>query len=468
MADSLVGLSALASAAAVTLVLTACGSGDETHDGAPADAATATVEGVPGEQEEAAEPEPVDFPSTAVGEATEHTLEVLNAEEESTAVDWEGRLSEALLAEMDESELAETINQDLRPVAPLTATDYLSTDTASRTRLENPHSEFDLHIELDDEGLLTVLFLTLAQDQGEPAESFDEIEQRLSEMPAEVRLLVAEDDEELLTIDADEPAAMASIFKLWVLEALVAAIDEGETSWDDTVELDEQHISLPSGQLHHEDPGHELSVYDAAHAMISISDNTATDLLIDHVGRGAVEQSAHETGHHDPELLQPLLTTRDLFQLRWGDQELGLEYSESDEQRQREILDELAETPLDISASDLTPDDGAARGLEWFAAAEDIAAVHEALDARRDEHPELDSILGDNPGVFTETPWWVTLGHKDGASPGVLASSWRVEGADGASRTVVIQVSGDPEEVAADGMEYLHLAQNALELEPPS
>ena len=116
---------------------------------------------------------------------------------------------------------------------------------------------------------------------------------------------------------------------------------------------------------------------------------------------------------------------------------------------------------------DQTHDDGAEHGLEWFAAAEDISAVHDALNAHKGEHPELQSILGDNPGIFAEDTWWTSLDHKGGSAPGVLASSWRAEGANGTWRTVVIQISGDPEVVAAEGMESLHLAQNALELGAP-
>jgi len=47
--------------------------------------------------------------------------------------------------------------------------------------------------------------------------------------------------------------------------------------------------SLPSGELQTKPDGTQISVQDVATKMISISDNTAADMLISLVGRPAVE-----------------------------------------------------------------------------------------------------------------------------------------------------------------------------------
>ena len=50
--------------------------------------------------------------------------------------------------------------------------------------------------------------------------------------------------------------------------------------------------------------------------MISISDNTATDHLIDRLGRENVEASLSRMGHSDPVVSIPFLTTREFFLLK--------------------------------------------------------------------------------------------------------------------------------------------------------
>ncbi len=82
---------------------------------------------------------------------------------------------------------------------------------------------------------------------------------------------------------------LASVFKLYVLGALVHAADNGEIGWDDPVQIRDELDSL-GGATSQEEPGTDLSVRELATRMISDSDNTATDHLMDLVGREAVER----------------------------------------------------------------------------------------------------------------------------------------------------------------------------------
>jgi Beta-lactamase enzyme family len=63
--------------------------------------------------------------------------------------------------------------------------------------------------------------------------------------------------------------------------------------------------SLPSGELQTEPDGTRISVRDTAAKMISISDNTAANMLINLVGRPAVEAALTTTGMADPRLRIP-------------------------------------------------------------------------------------------------------------------------------------------------------------------
>lgn len=460
-------LAALTSAAALSLILAACTAQDQEGAGEPESGTEDTsteVEGPVKTGDAAAEPEAAELPDTPAGETAEYVLEVINADQNSTAEDWQGRLSGSFRAQLDESELAEFINQQLRPGSPWTATGHQGTETFSSTRIEGAQSALDLQLEVNAAQELVQLVFLPAQEPPEPAGSFDEIEERLPELPGEARLLVLEGGAELLRVGDDEPAAMGSVFKLWVLAAVVEAVEDGVIAWDETLILEEVHLVPSSLQLMDAQPGDEITVEEAAQAMIEVSDNTATDLLIDLMGRETVEQTVVAAGHHDPDLMLPFLTTRELFHLRWADPELGAEYAASDPQQRRELLAGIPGGELEISEADLLPDDGAEHGLEWFGTGEDIAGVHELLDIQAAEHPQLRQILSANPGIRPERQWWDELAFKGGSSPGVLAGSWRATDEAGTSRTVVLQIQGEPDQVALHEPEYWTLAQSALEL----
>lgn len=457
-------LTATASAVTLMLLIASCGTSEPAPDsGSATDAATETSQQEP-EQSAA---ESMNIPATAVGDITEHVVDTLNAEQDSTADDWEGLLNESFREELDEQELAEVINQSLRPGSPWTATDYEGNETGSTTLIESAGEELELHIEIDRDERITLLLFTTVQEPAEPADSFDEVQQRMEDAGGDAHLLVLEDDEELVSAGSGDPAGIGSMFKLWVLLAVAESVSVGDTSWEETLELGEEHMSLSSGELQLEDPGHEVTVLEASQSMIEISDNTATDLLISHVGRDEVEEAVEDSGHHNPELMRPLMTTREVFQLRWGFEQLGQEYGEAQEERRYEILEELADEPLKITEADVTNDDGAERGLEWFATAEDVAGVHHQLASLTDDHPELEEILGANPGVPSESAWWETLAFKGGATPGVLAGSWHAVDDAGTARTVIFQVAGPPQAVYESEAEYWMLGANALELEAP-
>jgi beta-lactamase class A len=91
--------------------------------------------------------------------------------------------------------------------------------------------------------------------------------------------------------------------------------------------------------LQDEPDGTQISVLEAAVKMISISDNTATDILIDLVGRSAVEAALTETGMAKPSLNRPFLTTRETFVLtleQWP--ALAKRYVAADEAGRRALL----------------------------------------------------------------------------------------------------------------------------------
>ncbi len=277
-----------------------------------------------------------------------------------------------------------------------------------------------------------------------PPQSFEDAVTQLNEMGA-TSLLAAEvvggECQPIHAVGADSPMPLGSVFKLYVLGALADAIAAGDVDWDDEIVITEEIKSIPSGELQLRPAGSTTTVREAAQLMISISDNTATDLLMDLLGRERVEEAQAEYGHTQPELNMPMLTTREFAVLKIGPNAEALreEFLNADETRRREILEEIADVPASSLDALTFTEPVAPDTLEWFASPEDICAAHVRLQERAQEaglEPIAD-ILSINPGIPTDR--WAYVAFKGGSEPGLMAASWLVRGED--SRTFVLTSS---------------------------
>ncbi|HET9986615.1 MAG TPA: serine hydrolase [Longimicrobiales bacterium] len=89
---------------------------------------------------------------------------------------------------------------------------------------------------------------------------------------------------ELLSIHGDETFPTASVIKVPILVTLFHRIDKGDLKLSDPVVMLGVDRMPGSGVLQYFDVPHQLTVKDAATLMIALSDNTATNLVIDKVG----------------------------------------------------------------------------------------------------------------------------------------------------------------------------------------
>ncbi len=94
----------------------------------------------------------------------------------------------------------------------------------------------------------------------------------------------AEDSGEFLALDPDRVMPTASVIKLAVLAEVFRQEHAGSLSLGERIVLDEGNRVGGSGVLKDLSPGVALSVLDYATLMIVMSDNTATNMLIDRVG----------------------------------------------------------------------------------------------------------------------------------------------------------------------------------------
>ena len=142
------------------------------------------------------------------------------------------------------------------------------------------------HLALNERGQITGLLFETPQLVGL---SLDAVIDELSSLPGKTHLLATRNGEDVATLNADEPLAVGSTFKLLILQELQDQIAAGQHQWTDVIPLKEEWKSLPSGILHTWPTGSQLTLESLATLMISQSDNTATDHLLNIVGRKTVE-----------------------------------------------------------------------------------------------------------------------------------------------------------------------------------
>ncbi len=87
-----------------------------------------------------------------------------------------------------------------------------------------------------------------------------------------------------LDLAGTEPLAAASLIKVPVLVAFFEAVDAGKLRLDEQLIMRPDLIAAGSGEMQYKPPGSQFSALETATKMIVISDNTATNLLIDRLG----------------------------------------------------------------------------------------------------------------------------------------------------------------------------------------
>ena len=92
-----------------------------------------------------------------------------------------------------------------------------------------------------------------------------------------------------ISIDADEPVPTASVIKLGVLYTALQQIRAGRAHFDDRLMLHHDDQVPGSGVLLFFDTPMTLTLKDALTLMIAVSDNTATNLVIDDLGLDTID-----------------------------------------------------------------------------------------------------------------------------------------------------------------------------------
>lgn len=106
----------------------------------------------------------------------------------------------------------------------------------------------------------------------------------------------------VITRFPDEPFETASTIKVYILAALFDAIEQGKASLKDMLTCEERFWIDGSGILGSLEVGTTLSVKNVATLMIIVSDNIATNMLIDYLGIDSINACIQKLGYKDTKL----------------------------------------------------------------------------------------------------------------------------------------------------------------------
>lgn len=272
-----------------------------------------------------------------------------------------------------------------------------------------------------------------------------------------------------LAHNADKALAVGSAFKLVILAELVRTTNAGTRKWDDMVTLDGG--PLPGGGYTAKPAGTQVSFRELATQMISISENSATDLLLHALGREKIEAMLKTIGVKPDPRNVPYLSTLEAFKLKWlQDGALADKYNALDDKGQRAML------AGEVAAADMAPlmqmksvplNPSRIDTLEWFFSPADLIRVMDWLrrNTEGDKGKEARAVLSKNPGIAVDKAQYAWSGFKGGSEPGVINLTLLLHGTDGAWYAAA--ASWNDTAAPVDDMRFVGLMQALVKFAGP-
>ncbi len=332
----------------------------------------------------------------------------------------------------------------------------------------------DLGIDPNGAHPITGLLTRGVDARGPVAATIDAVVEQVAALPGHSGLALAKlgsgAPQLLKSHDASTPLAIGSAFKLVILAELVRSIEAGERKWSDVVTLDGS--ALPGGGYAQQPKGTRVPFRELAERMISVSDNSATDILLFHLGRQKVEAMLPVVGMTDAAPRNvPFLGALEIFKLKGVDGgALGSKYLALPIAQRRAFLDgPVRDTPIAAIPKTLFQDDKPLRveQIEWFASPNDLVRTMDWLRRHFDgpAGADLRAVLSKNPGLPEPATNWRYVGYKGGSEPGVLTMTFLLQGKDGNWYVLSSGVNDPTKDV--DTLRFTGLMGRALELAAP-
>lgn len=160
--------------------------------------------------------------------------------------------------------------------------------------------------------MLVLAFATTAASQPKSTVTLDQrIQSAIQGFPGTVSLSAKNlDTGATYELRADAPVPTASTIKLPIMVELFAEAEEGKLDWNQKLELTDQAKVSGSGVLTELSAGDLLPIRDLMHLMIVVSDNTATNLILDRIGGNAVNQRMAQLGLTQTAVMRKIMQTK--------------------------------------------------------------------------------------------------------------------------------------------------------------
>jgi beta-lactamase class A len=307
--------------------------------------------------------------------------------------------------------------------------------------------------------------------------------------------IVHEPDGSTVTVDADRPCPLASVFKLPIMLELARQLQEGREglSLDKQLTIQESNKCIGSGRLRHRPDGSHVSLREAVELMETISDNTATDLVFNLIGIDSVNRMMASLGLTHSDIY---LTNRPAYLIADG---LGSEFhglssrqiaerwqAKSSAQRHASAQQVLQQNQnLSLARFQAVEDASAARQtganyindayvaatVDNLASAGDIAQLLVLLDSGKLLDPQWTQYcLGvlSRQKYNSRIPRFLPPGtrtfHKTGTITGIVNDAGIIEIAPGNRVVVVVFVHGVAEGHSAEASQLIgHIARAAYD-----
>lgn len=264
--------------------------------------------------------------------------------------------------------------------------------------------------------------------------------------------------------------ATASIFKNWVLSGMGRMIADGALSSAQSVTLTADRLAS-GGQLNSEPLGTSIPIPDLATFMMANSDNTATDLMHQRVGRTRLNAAVDASGVANPDVLKPLLDISEQFQLIYSfPLATSQSYVNGTEAYQNQFLAQQIEPRGNVLGS--YTNFGLLVSGTWHASPLDVCAVYAAnrrLPQGSEAFQTVDGAMGAQVAQpYVRNRWdraWYKGGSLSSASGkfNVLTHAWLLENA-GASPYFVATMYNDDNVNVIDQYKVQSIAGRILQI----
>jgi hypothetical protein len=241
--------------------------------------------------------------------------------------------------------------------------------------------------------------------------------------------------------------ATASVFKTYVLGGAARRVVDGTLSSTEAIPLVAGELA-PGGTINVEALGTPFPAADLATLMMGISDNTATDLLHERVGRSLLDTVVGDYGHASPDILRPFLNISEQFHVfRSFDLATANSYVNGTEPFQNNFLATqiVPLGPLNSATAPFSHDSLLTAGT-WRASPLDVCAALSALrrlPGGSEAFKMVDRAMGSQAAQPNVRGQWDRVWYKGGSLASgttglhVLVHAWLLEDAGGSPFVVV-------------------------------